>query len=178
LRTALPGRSALTFVLNGFSKMLALPQVKLSWIAVGGDAHLTVKAQKALETLLDFYLSIGTPVQHAAGPLLALREPIQHQLMERIALNHLSLQTHVAQAANFSVLSRQGGWYAVLHIADTLADEQRALLLLARANIVVHPGFFYDFSGEGFVVISLLPDPQIFGAGVSGMVQLFGRTTV
>jgi len=178
VRTALPGRSALTFVLNGFSKMLALPQVKLSWIAVGGDARLTVKAQKGLETLLDFYLSIGTPVQHAAGPLLALRKPIQHQITERVALNHLSLQTHIARAANCSMLSRQGGWYAVVHIADTLADEQRVLHLLAQADTVVHPGFFYDFNGEGFVVVSLLPDPQIFSTGVAGMVRLFGRTTL
>jgi len=178
VRTALPGRSALTFVLNGFSKMLALPQVKLSWIAVGGDARFTEKAQKGLETLLDFYLSIGTPVQHAAGPLLALRKPIQRQIVERVALNHRSLQAHVARAANCSMLSRQGGWYAVVHIADALTDEQRVLHLLGRANTVVHPGFFYDFSGEGFVVVSLLPDPQIFGSGVAGMVQLFGRTTV
>jgi alanine-synthesizing transaminase len=174
-RTALAGRTALTFVLNGFSKMLALPQVKLGWIAVGGAAPSAREAGTRLETLLDFYLSVAAPVQHAAAQLLALRKEIQRRIVARISQNSLVLRDRVAQTANCRMLPRQGGWYGVLEITDTLGDEERVLRLLARGNTVVHPGYFYDFNREGFVVVSLLPRPETFAAGVSNIIAFFGR---
>jgi aspartate/methionine/tyrosine aminotransferase len=174
--SALAGATALTFVLNGLSKMLALPQVKLAWIAVGGASPRVRDAQPRLEMLLDFYLSAGTPVQHAAAPLLALRHHIQDQVRTRLAANSRLLQQRVAQASHCRLLPHQGGWYAVVAITDAFGDEERVLTLLERYNTLVHPGFFYDFNREGYVILSLLPPPDTFGAGVDHLMRLGSAT--
>lgn len=165
----------LTFVLNGFSKSIGLPQVKLGWIAVAGNPIRSQAARMHLETLLDFYLSVATPVQHAADALLARRHAIQRQILTRIDANSRFLEKRVASTGNCRVLRREGGWYAVVDILDTVSDEDRVLQLLADENTLVHPGFFYDFNREGYVVISLLPDESMFCGGVSRLIERYGR---
>ncbi|MCJ8498973.1 pyridoxal phosphate-dependent aminotransferase [Desulfatitalea alkaliphila] len=173
-RSALADAGALTFVLNGFSKMLALPQVKLGWIAVGGHTDLVRSSGSRLETLLDFYLSPGTPVQHAAPSLLALRRIIQAQVHSRLAANRRLLQQMVGAVSHCRLLPCEGGWYAVLEIDDALGDEARVLRLLERHNTLVHPGLFYDFNREGVVVLSLLPPPETFRAGIDHLIAMDG----
>lgn len=168
--------TALTFVLNGFSKMLALPQIKLGWIAVGGQPAVAADACHRLESLLDFYLSVSVPAQHAADELLGGRSTIQRQVIERIDNNNRHLREMAARTANCSILSREGGWYAIVEIDDAVSDEQRAVQLLDRYNTLIHPGFFYDFNREGFVVLSLLPRPEIFRSGVANLVSAFGTS--
>lgn len=166
LRTAAGRTRCLTFVLNGFSKMVALPQVKLGWIAVCGEAGLAREAGGRLEALLDFYLSVAGPVQHAVELLLAGREAIQRQIIDRLEANEGWLRSQAGRSGHGRVLRREGGWYAVVELHDALDDEARVLGLLERCDTLVHPGFFYDFNREGFVVLSLLPPPEIFQAGV------------
>ncbi|UCF95275.1 MAG: aminotransferase class I/II-fold pyridoxal phosphate-dependent enzyme, partial [Desulfobacterales bacterium] len=173
--TAVNRSAALTFVLNGFSKMVALPQVKLGWIVVCGDPGPVQAAQARLEMMLDFYLALATPVQHAAGRLLGRREGIQRQILARIAANSRFLETQIRRTSNSRVLRREGGWYAVIEIADEVGDEDRVLQLLEHDNTLVHPGFFYEFQREGFVVVSLLPPVETFCAGISRLVTRFGR---
>jgi len=155
----------LTFVLNGFSKLVALPQVKLGWIAVTGEETKVRAAGQRLEALLDFYLSVASPVQHAVAPLLAGRNAIQRQIIDRLDANERWLRQQAAQTTHCHVLRREGGWYLVMEIRDRLDDEARVLGLLERHNTLVHPGFFYDLQREGYLVLSLLPPPAIFQAG-------------
>jgi alanine-synthesizing transaminase len=173
-RSVLNRTRALTFVLNGFSKMLALPQFKLSWIVVGGAPELAAAAQARLEILLDFYLSVGTGVQLAADRLLGIRETMQHQIRRRLQANSRFLQDRIARTANCRLLQRQGGWYAVIEIRDRLTDEARVLQLADQENTLVHPGYFYDFDQEGFVVVSLLPESPTFRTGVERLIARFG----
>jgi aspartate/methionine/tyrosine aminotransferase len=158
-------------VLNGFSKMLALPQVKLGWIALCGEPYLVERAGKGLETLLDFYLSVATPVQHAAAQLLSLRKGIQAELLSRLAENELYLRHQVSTTKGCRILKRQGGWYVVLEFRDCLSDEARVVELLDKRDVLVHPGYFYDFSREGFVVISLLSQTDLFREGVHRLLR-------
>ncbi|KJS30522.1 MAG: hypothetical protein VR64_14920 [Desulfatitalea sp. BRH_c12] len=172
--TALDATESLCFVLNGFSKLVALPQVKLGWILLSGQAAAVHAAGQRLETLLDFYLSISTPVQHAAQTLLSSRQGIQQQINLRIAANEQFLQRQIAKTRHCRLLRREGGWYAVVDFTDTLGDEERILDLLAHTNTVVHPGYFYDFHREGFVVISLLPREEVFCKGVRHLLSAGG----
>jgi aspartate/methionine/tyrosine aminotransferase len=165
---------ALTFTLNGFSKLMGLPQLKLGWIVVGGDSGLSSAARLRLETLLDFYLTVATPVQHAAERLLDRRHVIQRQILSRIDANSRFLKERIASTGNCRILRREGGWYAVVDILDAVSDEDRVMHLLKHANTLVHPGFFYDFNREGFVVVSLLPGEDTFRAGVSRMIERYG----
>ena len=174
VETALNRTAALTFVLNGFSKLLALPQMKLGWIAVSGESGRVRAARSRLETLLDFYLSVGTPIQLAAPAMLRLRGKIQPRIQSRLSENHRYLKTETDSVLNCRVLRREGGWYAVIDIADAVTDEDRALQLLNLDNTLIHPGYFYDFHREGFVVVSLLPPPKIFAAGLDRLIVRFG----
>jgi aspartate/methionine/tyrosine aminotransferase len=76
---------------------------------------------------------------------------------------------------NCRVLQREGGWYAIVDILDMVSDEARVMRLLKHDNILVHPGFFYDFNREGFVVVSLLPGEDIFRSGVSRLIGRYGH---
>jgi hypothetical protein len=172
MATALNRCRCLTFVLNGLSKMLGLPQVKLGWIALGGDEKLVHQASRGLEVLLDFYLSVGTPVQHAVPDLLALRPLLQDRIDSRLAVNARFLSEQVASTPGCRELERQGGWYAVLAFTDALTDEQRVLRLLEQFDTLVHPGFFYDFGQDGYAVISLLPSTDCFQDGLCRLLQL------
>jgi alanine-synthesizing transaminase len=175
VRTVVNRSQALTFVLNGFSKILGLPQMKLAWILVGGTSGLGPSARDRLEMIADLYLSVGTPVQHGAGALLRRRHNIQRQILARLAENSQFLEAQFARAVNSRVLHREGGWYAVVEIADHVSDETRVLQLLDQDNTLVHPGYFHEFHKEGFIVVSLLTPVETFRAGISRVVSRFGR---
>ncbi|BBO85191.1 aminotransferase [Desulfosarcina ovata subsp. sediminis] len=167
--------SALTFVLNGFSKLLGLPQMKLGWMVVGGDSGEVAEALAHLETLTDFYLTVGTPVQLGAPQMLAGRRDIQRQIKARITGNENWLEQRVAGMSNVHRLNREGGWYTVLAIDDAIGDDERALTMMTADGTLIHPGVFYDFYREGFVVLSLLPPADRFTDGVSRLIRRFGQ---
>ena len=167
MASAVDNREVLTFVLSGFSKVLGLPQLKLSWIHVGGPPIDRDTAVDRLEFIADTYLSVAAPIQHAALPLLlAERAPIQRQIRVRTAANHRLLCEHLAAKPHCRILAREGGWYGVAAIADGVSDEERACRLLERSDVYVHPGYFYDFPGDGHLVFSLLTPEAVFREGL------------
>jgi alanine-synthesizing transaminase len=164
---ALDAGDALVFRLGGLSKSAGLPQVKLGWIAVSGPEALVAEAVDRLELVCDTYLSVSTPVQLAAAELLRASESVRDRIRERIRANYRTLTTLASERAGrrVSVLPVEGGWSAVLRVPAMIGEEGLALDLLDR-GIVVHPGFFFDFPHEAFIVISLLPEPHTFEQGV------------
>ena len=146
---------------------------QLGWIALCGNAALVDRAAQGLEVLLDFYLSVGTPIQHAAAWLLTLRPAIQEMIHTRLADNARFLSEQVARIQGCHLLSRQGGWYAILAFFDTLGDEERVIRYLSVKDTLVHPGYFYDFSREGFIVVSLLPSTELFQAGINRILDIY-----
>ncbi len=162
---------ALTFVLNGFSKLLGLPQLKLGWIHLSGPEELRSEARARLEIIADTYLSVSAPVQHAAEKLLYHRNAIQKQILSRIHINLSFLKTEISDAAGWNLLRREGGWYGVLQIPEHISDEEMAINLLEKENVLIHPGYFYDFPGDNCLVLSLLTAVDIFREGVIRMMK-------
>jgi hypothetical protein len=156
-----------TFVLSGLSKILGLPQMKLGWIVVNGPADLPRQAQEYLDLIADAYLSVSTPIQHAAPQWLKLQPLLQDQIKERIKANLEFLHTQFANHPNYRLLRTEGGWYAVIALPFLHREEEFVLLTLDRDNALVHPGYFFDFPHEGFLVMSLLPPPEIFREGAA-----------
>ncbi len=163
---ALPDSAALVFGLGGLSKSCGLPQLKLGWIAVAGPPALRDAALARLEILGDTYLSVGTPVQAAAPALLARLPQLQAPLLARVRGNLAALRAALEPELPASLWRVEGGWYATVRVPATLGEEQRCLRLLERHDLLVHPGFFFDFAREAFLVLSLLPEPALFAAGV------------
>lgn len=157
-------RRALTFCMSGLSKIAGLPQMKLGWIVAGGPGNH--EALDALELIADTYLSVSTPVQVALPRLLALSSGILQQIRARTASNLARLRGTVQNSAA-TILRAEGGWYAVLQVPRTRSEEEWSLKLLGEFNVLVQPGFFFDFESEAFLVVSLLPEPITFATGVS-----------
>lgn len=155
-----------TFVLSGLSKVCGLPQLKLSWIQIDGPPSWRVAAQERLDFIADAYLSAGGPVQHAAPALLGARAAAQAAIQGRLQTNASALTRLAAAGAGVRLVPREAGWYAVLETDRDLDEEEFVLSLLARDGVLVHPGFFFDFPSDGYLVVSLLPRPDDFAAGV------------
>lgn len=153
---------ALTFSLSGVSKVVGLPQMKLGWMVTGGPERLQKQALEGLELIADTYLSVGTPVQLAGPALLDARISVQAQIRDRVALN----LRHLQAAPGLRVLQVEGGWYAILHMPRTRSEEEWAMGLLRDHDVLVQPGFFYDFDSEAYLVVSLLTPPAIFTEGI------------
>jgi aspartate/methionine/tyrosine aminotransferase len=162
-------RDALCFTLSGISKVLGLPQMKLGWIHVAGPAAERAEARARLELIADTYLSVSAPVQHALPSLLSMRARMHAAIAGRVARNHAALRDAVAGSA-CQALHAEGGWCAVLRLPATRSDERWALDLLASDDVLVQPGYFYDFRGEAYLVVSLLPEPAGFDEGLRRIV--------
>jgi len=162
---------ALTFVMSGLSKISGLPQMKLAWLVVCGPDHQKREALARLEVIADTYLSLNTPVQLAAGVLLEQRHGFQKQVMQRIHHNLRELDSQLATHPSVSRLLVEGGWYAVLRVPATRSDEDLAIALLEKHGVYVHPGHFYGFPSEGFIVVSLITPVNDFSDGLHKMLE-------
>jgi aspartate/methionine/tyrosine aminotransferase len=166
---------ALTFTLSGISKISALPQMKLAWIAVSGPRSDTELAVQRLEVVADTYLSLNAPVQLAADVFLEQRKKIQPQLMQRVRGNLAELDHQLAGQKSSERLDIQGGWYAVLRVPVMQCDEELAIALLRNTGTMVHPGHFYDFPHDGYLVISLIAPEKDFREGISRLLNFLGH---
>lgn len=162
---------ALTFTLSGLSKISALPQMKVAWIVTSGPSDLQHAARERLEVIADTYLSLSTPLQLATPQLLGQRHAMRSQLLERIAANLSELDAQLSRHKACQRLLIEGGWYAVLRVPVTGSDEELALALLERQSVFVHPGHFYDFPADGYLVLSLITPPEPFRQGVNRLLQ-------
>ena len=165
--------SALTFTLSGLSKISLLPQMKLAWTVVSGPEDLVRTAVDRLEIIADTYLSPSTPTQLALPKLLALRHGLQAQLQRRIAANLGFLDSMLRQSKCLSRLDREGGWYAILRVPVTGTDEDLAVALVERSSVLVHPGHFFNFACEGFLVLSLITLEEQFREGILRLRKFF-----
>jgi alanine-synthesizing transaminase len=163
---------ALTFSLGGLSKSCGLPQVKLAWLAVAGPEKWRGPARARLEVVADTYLSVSTPVQRAAPALLGRRAELQRPLAERTSGNLEALQRILARGCAASVFDTEGGWSAVLRVPATESEDERVTRLLGEHDVLVHPGYFFDFPREAFLVLSLLPPPDVFTEAVERIVDV------
>jgi alanine-synthesizing transaminase len=168
---------ALSFSLGGLSKSAGLPQLKLGWIVVGGAPAQRDAALEALELIADSYLSVATPVQVAAPDLLARSARIRDGISMRLRENLAVLRSLAESFPGMNVLTCEGGWYAVVRVPATMSEEDLVLALLDRERILVHPGYFFDFPREAYLVTSLLPPPAAFRDAAARMLH-FTATTV
>jgi len=161
LVSVLDQHAALAFGLGGLSKSAGLPQMKLGWMAVSGPARVVDDAMARLELIADTYLSVSTPVQDAAGDLIACGAAVRRQIQERVRANAASVGALLASHPGCDMLSAEAGWYVVVRVPALVEEEELVRSLLTKHGVLVHPGFFYDFPSEAFLVASLLPSSEV-----------------
>jgi hypothetical protein len=139
--------------------------MKLGWIVISGPPAARAEAKDKLEWIADTYLSVSTPVQHAAPRLLELGKGIHSQIAARVRANLAWLKSAIAADSPCRLLAVEGGWSATLQVPRIRREEEWALELLEKDNVLVQPGFFFDFESEAFLVLSLLTEPATFHEG-------------
>jgi alanine-synthesizing transaminase len=164
-------KEVLTFTLSGLSKISGLPQMKVAWIAASGPDEKRREALGRLEVIADTYLSMNAPVQLATPALLGQRKNFQPLLLDRLRTNLEELDGQLRKQSSCQRLEMDGGWYAVLRVPVTRSDEDLAVELLRKCRVAVHPGHFYDFAGEGYLVLSLITPHERFGEGVGRVLK-------
>lgn len=157
---------ALTFVLSGISKIAALPQMKAAWVAGFGPRQELAAALERLDVVADTFLSMNAPVQCALDSWLAQCGGMQQQIRRRTRSNLRNLDQLLLQIPAITRLEVQGGWYAVLRVPALGPDEDLAVRLVEQRGVSVHPGYFFGFAGDGWLVVSLLTPEQEFRKGV------------
>jgi len=162
VRSVLDQGDVLTVSLGGLSKSAGLPQLKLGWMALRGPSALLQSALMRLEIASDTYLSVGTPVQLAVPSLLEAGRDVRRQILQRLLINYRQLLIAVAQHPSCQVLRTEGGWSAVLRIPHTMPEDECVIRLLNQQHLLVHPGYFFDFPRDGYLVVSLLTRPDVF----------------
>jgi len=162
---------ALSFTLSGLSKISALPQMKVAWVITSGPDLQKTEALARLEVIADTYLSMNAPIQWAIPALLGERTHIQRQLLSHLQKNLAELDRQLALQSSCQRLIVEGGWYAVLRVPVTRSDEDLTIELLRQQSVLVHPGHFYDFPQEGFMILSLISAPDEFAEGIRRMLH-------
>lgn len=165
---------ALTFVLGGLSKSAGLPQVKLGWLTAAGPGNAVAQAMDRLEVISDTFLSVSTPVQLAAPALVEAGRGVRARIQARLVTNLARLDQILGADSPITILPPEAGWSAVLRVPATMPEEALVLRLLNEAHVLVHPGFFFDFAEEAFLVVSLLPDPAVFEDAIERVVRVAG----
>ena len=166
-QTFVANQESLTFTLSGLSKIAALPQMKVAWVVTTGPQALASPALHRLEIIADTYLSLNAPTQWAFPTLFEQRRSLQPQLRDRLRENWTYLKGLSAGYGSYELLDTEGGWYAVLRIRGRRSDEELAIELLRRAQVLAHPGHFYDFPSDGHLVVSLITPSEDFRQGIS-----------
>jgi hypothetical protein len=176
------GEGPLRFVLSGASKPLALPQLKVAWIAVVGPAAARDDALARLEFVADAFLSVSPLLARALPELLAGRASVQEAIRARVAGNRAQLEQALAADARLSLLPAEAGWAAIVRVTGARDEEALALALLDRAGVLVQPGSLFDLEPrdpEGapcaHLVLSLLAEPETFARGVETLVAGLAR---
>jgi aspartate/methionine/tyrosine aminotransferase len=167
----------LGFTLGGLSKSIALPQAKLAWIVTSGPGDTVAHARARLELACDTYLSVSTPVQLAAAELLARGSTVRDQIRERVRTNYQTFHARAGEVPSCELLRAEGGWYGVLRVPSIMSEEDLVLRLLTEDGVLVHPGYFFDFPHESFLVVSLLPPAEPFADGISRILARFDRVS-
>jgi len=158
-------QEVLTFTLSGLSKVAALPQMKVAWVVTSGPRELQAAALGRLEVIADTYLSMNAPIQWAVPTLLEQRKSVRSQLLQRVTENLREMDRQLAGQTNCQRLCVEGGWYAVLRVPVTRSDEELAIELAREKAVLVHPGHFYDFPKDGYLVLSLITPRADFASG-------------
>jgi len=172
-RSFAANNGCLTFTMSGLSKISGLPQMKAAWLITSGPEELKAQALARLEVIADTFLSMNAPVQLAMPVFLELRHGFQMQAMARVRKNLAELDQQLLAQSSCSRLEMEGGWYAILRVPVIRSDEDLAIDLLSAHGVYVHPGHFYDFPADGYLIVSLITPDQDFKEGIKRVLSMF-----
>ncbi len=166
---------ALTFVLSGLSKIAGLPQMKSAWIAAFGPDEALQQSLTSLEVIADTFLSMNAPIQYAMPHWLMHSHAIQQQISQRTVANLETLDALLAEQTMITRLEVEAGWYATLRIPAIRSDEETAIRFIRESGVSTHPGYFFGFACDGWLIVSLLTQEMCFITGMKAIVCMLNE---
>ena len=154
----------LTFALDGFSKTLAAPHAKVGWIQVSGPAAEMDEAKRRLDVVADDYLPMSEIIAKQIPAMLGAAAAQTARVRERVQTNLAALHTMLDddEQGMVSVLRAEGGWNVLLRVPSVLDENELVLSMIEKHGISGQPGYFFDMTSNGYLAISLLPEPDEF----------------
>ncbi|MZM92424.1 pyridoxal phosphate-dependent aminotransferase [Bifidobacterium pseudocatenulatum] len=154
----------LTFALDGFSKTLAAPHAKVGWIQVSGPAAEVDEAKRRLDVVADDYLPMSEIIAKQIPAMLGAAAAQTARVRERVQTNLAALHTMLDddEQGMVSVLRAEGGWNVLLRVPSVLDENELVLSMIEKHGISGQPGYFFDMTSNGYLAISLLPEPDEF----------------
>ena len=171
IAAAAASTGAVVITLDGLSKLLAAPQLKVGWLRLSGPPELTAPLADALDTVADTFLSVNSPAACALPELLTLADASVARITQRCSTNLAALQN---LGDGFRVRHTEGGWTALVDVPRVMDDDALARRLLEH-GLTAHPGWFYDVGDAGCIAVSLLPDPEAFEESLTVMAAALSR---
>lgn len=161
-------QGVLTFALDGFSKMLAAPHAKVGWIQVSGPAEDVAQAQRRLDVIADDYLPMSDIIAQRIPALLEAATEQTARVEERVRGNLAILHELLDADPNglVSVLRAEGGWNVLLRVPSVIDENEMVLKLITEHGLTGQPGYFFDMTSNGYLAVSLLPEPEVFRQGI------------
>lgn len=166
-------QGALTFALDGFSKALAAPHAKVGWIQVSGPDDMVDEAQRRLDVIADDYLPFSDIIATRMPELLAAVPGQLRRVQERTRANLKLLHTMLDEdeAGLVSVLRPEGGWNVLLRFPSMIDENDLVLRLIHDSRLTGQPGYFFDMAGNGYLAVSLLPEPDVFRRNINAVLK-------
>ena len=163
----------LTFALDGFSKMLAAPHAKVGWIQVSGPDEDVAEAQRRLDVIADDYLPMSDIIAERIPALLNAAPAQTRRVGERVRDNLAKLHTLLNADPNglVSVLRAEGGWNVLLRVPSVIDENELVLRLIDEHQLTGQPGYFFDMTSNGYLAVSLLPEPDEFERGIRAVLN-------
>ncbi|MCU0495497.1 MAG: pyridoxal phosphate-dependent aminotransferase [Chloroflexaceae bacterium] len=162
------------FTLNGISKMFALPDMKLGWIALN-DLAQAAYGQR-LELINDTFLGANGLTQSLLPTLFREGGPFVETMRQQVRANLELGMAQLATCPQLTVRPPDGGYYLfpAVHGWD---DEEELVVQLLERGVLLHPGYFYGDVPGTHLMLSALTEPQIFAAGVSRLCNALNEIT-
>jgi aspartate/methionine/tyrosine aminotransferase len=159
-------QGCLCFALDGLSKLLCLPQLKLGWMRISGPEAEVSEAASRLEFVADAYLSAGAPVMNALPSLLGKVDVFGDSVRRRLRENLAAARSIFGGPDSACrILRCDGAWTALLEYPRYQSEEETVLGLLRDEHLAVQPGFFFDMERDGYLALSLILRPEAFRDG-------------
>lgn len=154
------------FTLNGISKLFALPDLKLGWIALNPPA--AERYGTRLELINDTFLGANSLTQTLLPHLFMDGGAFIDAMVARVRGNLDYALARFAHHPTISARPPDGGYYLFPRIRSDM-DEEALVISLLDHGLLTHPGYFYGEPPGTHLMLSALTEPERFRRGVERM---------
>ena len=128
---------------------------------------------RRLDVIADDYLPMSDII---AGRIPGLLEaaPVQTMRVRGRVLGNLSTLRRLLADDPLgvtSLLRPEGGWNVLLRVPSVIDENELVLRMIADHRLTGQPGYFFDMASNGYLAVSLLPEPDEFARNIRAVLD-------